>query len=245
MISAVVIAKNEEKNIYDCLKSLKWCSEIIVIDDNSTDKTFDIAKEAGAKVFARSLAGDFSEQRNFGLKMAASDWVLFIDADERVSDALSFEILERIKDQSFGFFIPRVDFLWGRKLKFGETRDIKLLRLARKGEGGWVGKVHERWKIKGKTSLLKNPILHFPHPTTTEFLKEINFYTTLRAKELYQRRVKVYWFDIILYPKAKFVYNYFIKMGFRDYLPGLVFAIMMSFHSFLVRGKLWHLWKKP
>jgi glycosyltransferase involved in cell wall biosynthesis len=247
MISAVILTKNEEMNIGDCLDSISWCDERIIIDDHSDDKTVDIAKKKGATVFIHSMYEDFSLQRNFGLEKAEGDWVLFIDADERVSPALWYEIMqhtnESIEDFS-GFYIKRLDTMWARVLKHGETGNVVLLRLARKGAGRWEGKVHERWVVKGKTAVLKNPLDHFPHSSVSEFLKEINYYTDLRAEELFKRKTKSNWLSIIAYPKAKFIQNYIIKGGFLDGLPGLLVAILMSFHSFLVRGKLWLLWQK-
>jgi len=247
MISAIILTKNEENNIKECLKSVSWCDEILVIDDNSTDKTADFAKKAGAKVITRQLQHDFSAQRNFGLEKAKGDWVLFVDADERITPALWYEIMAITNDPVgiySGFFLKRKDVIWKKELNYGETGKITLLRLARKDAGIWKGKVHEQWQIKGKTLTLKNPLMHFPHQTIKEFLSEINYYSDLRARELYKKKVKSYWWSIILYPKAKFFVNYIIKAGFLDGLPGLVFALMMSLHSFLVRGKLWFMWQK-
>ncbi len=248
MISAVILVKNEEKNIVDCIKGLRWCGEILVVDDNSTDKTVELAKKNGARVITHSLENDFSRQRNFGLLEAKGEWVFFVDADERVSESLAFEITNRIKESPSehydGFFIRRIDNMWGKKLLHGETGNIKLLRLVKKTSGKWEGQVHEVWKTKGVLGELKNPISHYPHQTITEFLEEINFYTDIRAKELHKKGIKAHWWSVIVYPKAKFFLNYIIKMGFLDGIPGLVFAILMSFHSFLVRGKLWQLWQK-
>ncbi|MBI2622447.1 glycosyltransferase family 2 protein [Candidatus Microgenomates bacterium] len=247
MISAVILTKNEEKNIEVCLKSLDFCDEIIVIDDNSVDKTVELAKKSKAKVFTRALNNDFSRQRNFGLEKAHEEWVLFIDADERVSPSLCDEITQLTNNpitQCNGFYIKRRDFMWENELKCGETGDIKLLRLARKEGGKWEGRVHEKWKVKGKLGELKNLLLHYPHQTITEFLREINFYTDIRAQELYEKGTSVYWWSIILYPKVKFFRNFFVKKGFLDGLPGLILALMMSFHSFLVRGKLWLMQQK-
>ena len=247
MISAVVLTKNEEKNIGECLDRLSWCDELIVVDDNSIDSTVSIVRKKGAKVIVNSLNNDFSKARNFGLEHAIGEWVLFIDADERVTSALWYEIMQHTNSPSneySGFFLKRTDFMWGKKLNYGETGNIKLLRLAKKGTGLWSGKVHESWDIKGKKAALSNSLLHYPHQTVKNFLKEINYYTDIRAKELYDKKVKVSWWSIILFPKVKFFINYFLKLGFKDKLPGLVFAIMMSFHSFLVRGKLWLLWQK-
>lgn len=250
MLSAVVLTKNEKENIKDCLVSLSFCGEIIVIDDESSDKTAEIAEKYGAKVFSRALNGNFSSQRNFGLEKTSGDWVLFVDADERVTPALQKEILKLISSQILleqnlcGFYIRRVDFLWGRELKHGETGNTKILRLAKRNSGQWQGKVHETWKIKGRTSELTNPLLHYPHKTIKEFLEDINFYTDLRARELYMTDIQVYLPSIIFYPLGKFLVNYFLKRGFQDGMPGLILAMMMSFHSFLVRGKLWLLWQK-
>jgi glycosyltransferase involved in cell wall biosynthesis len=247
MVSAIVLTKNEEKNIEDCLDTLSWCDEVIVIDDNSIDKTVALAKKKSAQVFIYPLKNNFSQQRNFGLEKAKGDWVLFVDADERVSSALWYEIMEytnnAINNYS-GFYLKRIDSMWGKFLRYGETGNITLLRLAKKDAGKWEGKVHEKWQIKGNTVVLHNVLSHYPHQTIKDFLKEINYYTDLRAAELFDNKVKVRWSSIIFYPKAKFILNYFLRLGFLDGLPGLVFALMMSFHSFLVRAKLWLLWQK-
>jgi len=247
MISAIILTRNEEKNIGDCLDSISWCDEKIVIDDHSSDRTVEIAKKKGALVFPRLMENDFADQRNYGLKKAQGDWILFIDADERVSSALWYEIMAHTSEaieECVGFYIKRQDMMWGKVLKHGETGNISLLRLARKGSGKWEGPVHERWNIKGKTAILKNSLDHFPHQTIAEFLHEINFYTDLRAEELFKKKVKSNWLSIIVYTKAKFFLDYIIKAGFLDGLEGLVFALLMSLHSFLVRGKLWLLWQK-
>jgi len=242
-VSAVVIARNEEENIEDCLKTLVWCNEVILVNDSSSDKTIEIAKRFDVKIFNRELSDDFSGQRNFALTKATGEWVLFVDADERVSDQLSKEILFKIKEENKdGYFIKREDFVWGSSLKHGEVGKIMLLRLGRKKAGVWEGKVHERWSIKGQTGILENPLFHFPHKNVEDFLRAVNHYSDLRAKELFEKKVKSNWFKIILYPKAKFFKNYFLQLGFLDGIPGLIHALLMSFHSFLVRAKLWQLY---
>lgn len=251
MISTVILTKNEEANIVDCIKSVSWCDEVIVVDDNSEDRTVELARKLNAKIYLHPIDNDFSSQRNFGLSKAKGDFVLFLDADERVSDALAFEIsniANQITDQALGkncgFYIKRSDFMWGRQLKFGEAGGIRLLRLAKKNAGKWVGKVHEKWNVKGYVGKLKNPIIHFPHKTLQEFLREINYYTTIRAEELFKKGSHTNFISVLVYPLGKFILNYFLKRGFLDGIAGLVVAITMSFHSFLVRGKLWLLSKK-
>jgi glycosyltransferase involved in cell wall biosynthesis len=244
MISAVILTKNEEKNIERCLKSIKWCNEIIIIDDGSLDRTVEIAKKYKSTIYFRKLGNDFSSQRNFGLSKAKNEWIMFVDADEVVSDALAYEISNviLIADQDVngyhGFYIKRTDFLWGKLLMYGETGKIKFLRLAKRNSGEWEGMAHEEWKIKGKIGELKNSLMHFPHQTFEEFLREINLYTSIRARELKSKNVKSNFLSILFFPIMKFIFNYFIKAGFMDGIRGLIFAITMSFHSFLVRGKL-------
>lgn len=244
MISAIVLAKNEAESLPRCLTSLEWCDEIIVIDDNSTDASAAIARKHGAIVFKKDLLDDFSAQRNFGLSKAKNKWVLFVDADEVVSDRLQEEIRKVLTiDNRNGYLLKRTDIMWGRELRHGECGNVRLLRLAKKNAGQWKGNVHETWEVKGQVGHLHHALLHYPHQSITAFLQEINFYTTLRAKELYAEKTVVSWITILAYPKAKFIYNYIIRGGVLDGIPGLLVALCMSFHSFLVRSKLWLLYR--
>lgn len=249
-ISTIVLTKNEEENIGACLKALKWVDEIIVIDDESTDNTVKIAKENGVKVFTRPLNQDFAAQRNFGLEKAKEEWVLFVDADERVSPTLRAEIVEttqnisRGKNSLNGFYFKREDKIWGKVLKHGETANVRLLRLGKRDKGKWERPIHEVWKINGEIGELKFPLLHYPHQSISEFLEEINFYSTIRARELYNQNRRTTLWEIIGYPVGKFVRNYFFKLGILDGMPGFLVALLMSFHSFLVRSKLYLLWRQ-
>jgi glycosyltransferase involved in cell wall biosynthesis len=247
MISVIILTKNEEKNILDCLETVAWADEIIILDDFSEDRTVEIAlsqKLKNLKILKRALAEDFGKQRNYALSYAKNEWVLFIDADERVTPALrqeinDFIIEEKTKALINGMYLLRKDVLWGKLLKHGETGRIKLLRMARKNSGVWHGRVHEQWLVEGETDTFENFLVHYPHGTISEFLAEINFYTTIRAKELFDKGEKSSISKIIFYPKIKFLQNYILRLGFLDGLEGLVQAILMSFHSFLVRAKLW------
>lgn len=247
MISAVVLVKNQADQLEECLKSLTWCDEIIVIDDESDDNSEEIAKKYGAKIFKHALSGDFSAQRNYALQKTKNEWVLFVDADEVVPKELAEEIYQQTSQfltSVNGFFIKRKDFLWGRKLRFGDAGNTRILRMGRREKGKWEGRVHEVWKIIGETATFHHSLIHYPHPTVREFLAEVNSYSTLRAEELAEQQVKVSWIQIIGYPTGKFLFNYLIKLGFLDGTPGMISSLMMSFHSFLVRGKLWQLRKK-
>jgi glycosyltransferase involved in cell wall biosynthesis len=245
MISAIILTHNDENSIRSVLDTVKWCDEKIVIDDISTDKTRTIAKSMGATVFEHSLNDDFAAQRDFGLDKARGEWVLFVDSDELVPSKLRDEILSLPKDDKHcGYYILRKDFLFGRELKYGETTNVKLLRLAKKSAGVWVRSVHETWDIRGPVASLTTPLFHYPHATVSEFLAQINRYTTINAKVFYDEGTRISVCQIILYPVGKFIQNYVIRLGFLDGIAGLIMAVMMSFHSFLTRGKLWELQQK-
>lgn len=242
MISAVVLSHNDASTIEETLKSLSWADEIIVVDDNSTDETREHAKQLGAKVFLRALGGDFASQRNFGLTKARGEWVLFVDSDEVVSPALAQEVKTRTKDPGIaGYYIARKDILWGKTLAHGEVGGIRLLRLAKKDAGRWVRPVHEVWEIVGKTGELTHPLLHSPHPDVAQFLSHIDRYSTINANYFYAQHKHTQPWQIVVYPVAKFFLNYVWRLGFLDGMQGAIVAIMMSFHSFLTRAKLYQL----
>lgn len=240
MISAVVLTKNEQENIRYCLNSLTFCNEIIIVDDFSNDKTIKIAKEFTTKIFNRRLSDDFAKQRNFGLEKTSYDWVLFVDADEIVSKNLKKEMIKKVKNSSFnGYFIKREDIFLRKKMRYGEIGKIKLLRFAKKNSGFWVRPVHEVWKVKGQVGTLDNPLLHNSHQSIKEFLKKLNFYSTVNAKYLYLINTQASLKDIILFPSTKFFLNFILKKGFIDGMYGFIHAVLMSLHSFLTRSKLY------
>jgi glycosyltransferase involved in cell wall biosynthesis len=257
-ITAVVLTKNEEKNIRRCLKSVDFCEEVIVIDDYSTDKTLEkiqnpksqIPNKPKIQIFKRKLNGDFAEQRNFGMSKASNDWILFLDADEEISLDLKKEIISQLsvaRNEIEAFYIKRRDFFWEKELKYGEVRHIRLIgliRLIRKDSGKWQGNVHEVYFTSKASGVLEGFLNHYPHPTLKDFLNKINLYSDLRANELYKKGKKTNVFQILIWPFGKFIYSYFIKLGFLDGPVGFVYSFMMSFHSFLVRTKLYMLYQQ-
>lgn len=243
-LSAVVLTFNEENEIIDCIRTLKFCHEILVIDSGSTDKTVKLAATAGADVYDHTFK-DFSDSRNFGLKKAKGDWVLFVDADERIPDQLQKEIIGKISTNSNtqGYLFKRDDFLFGKWLRYGETKKVRLLRLAKKGSGDWIRPVHESWVINGPTEELVNPIEHYSHRSIDEFIKKVNFYSGFDAREHYKNGVQGHIWHLLAYPSGKFIQNYFFRLGFLDGSTGLIFAMLMSLNSFLIRSKLFLLWR--
>lgn len=248
-ISAVILTKNEEKNIKNCLDHLNWCDEITVIDDFSLDKTREIAESRGAEVFKHKLNDNFANQRNFGLKKANNNWVLFVDADEIVPTPLAHEIVRRLKGTTKqGFYLPRQELFYGKPLKCTDKPAsdwslgrLKLLRLGKKNAGQWEGKVHETWTIDGEVGTLRNSLLHNSFPNLDTALRKINLYSSIQAKNLHQENKQTNLLEILFYPIAKLFKNFIWHQGFLDGTRGLIFCLIMSLHSFLARAKLWHL----
>ena len=241
MLSAVLLTKNEEKKLPKCLKALKFCDEVIMIDDNSTDNTISIARKFGAKIYRRDMNLDFATQSNYGIKKAKGDWTLLVDADEIVSPELASEILSmchpaldagsRARFSAFSF--PRHDYFMGRLLKYGETGNSRVTRLVKKGKGEWSRRVHPNLKVDGKVSELNSPILHYPHEKINEFVKSVNRWSEWHALALKEEGKKSLLLKVFLWPPLKFINNYLYKGGFNDGTPGFIHATLMSLHSFL------------
>lgn len=219
MISVVILTTDKNSVSKKTLDSLFFADEIIYIP----------------------VKDDFAQARNEGMGKAKNEWILFVDSDEEVSRELATEI-SHLRFEMPAYFIPRRDFFWGTELKYGETntaRTTGIIRLVRKGSGRWVGKVHEVFQTTKQAERLTGFINHYPHQTIATFLESINNYSTLRAQELYSKGIRTNIFQIILYPLGKFWYTYLLKLGFLDGPAGFVYSFMMSFHSFLVRSKLY------
>lgn len=243
-LSAVILTKNEEKNIEQAIKSVDFCNETLIVDDYSEDKTVEHAKKLGARILLSHLNDDFSKQRNFATENTKGEWVLFLDADEVVSVELKREIkrLLYLPVSEAAYYIKRRDWFWGREVTHGEVATAAqqgIIRLVKKGSGCFAGRVHEEYKTTVSTGILKNYLNHYPHHTLVEFINRINKYSTLRAQELLQQGDNDNIFITVTYPFGKFFYTYLVKKGFLDGAAGFVYSFMMSFHSFLVRAKLY------
>lgn len=243
MISAVVITKNEQEVISRCLSQLKFCDEIIIVDDFSTDNTLKIAKRYTSKIFKRHLSDNFSAQRNFGLRKSRSKWVLFVDSDEIITSGLAREIIRKVNNSSIdAYYISRIDYFFGKRMEWGEFLNKKFIRLVKKNKGKWMRPVHEHWFTTGKVGILKNYIKHYSHSSISDVISKINYYSGINANYLYYQKEQGSIFEVFFYPGIKFIHNYILKLGFLDGFYGLLFSILMSLHSFLSRLKLYFIW---
>ena len=245
MISAIVLTKNEEKNIEECLKNLSFCTEIIVIDDESSDNTRKIAAKFSI-VYKRKLNGNFAAQLNYGIEKAKGEWLLFIEPDERISEELEEELLKNIKINNSikAFSLKRIDWFGSRWLKYGEVGSYKALRLVKKGSGKWFRRVHQYFEVNGEVEELENPLKHYPHPTLRKFISNINYWSTLHAIANKEEGKYSNIFKIIFWPKIHFFRNYIFRSGFKDGIEGFLYAVMMALHSFLAWSKLYMLEKR-
>lgn len=245
MISATIITLNEEGNIKDAIFSLKGLAdEIIVVDSGSTDQTVRIAEGLGAKVYFRKF-DNFASQKNWAMLKTKNDWILSLDADERITPELAKEIKESVNNQQYvGYLIPRRNFILGKEIKYSRWSPDKHIWLWQKAYGRWVGDVHEDVVVQGNVGELKNNKIHHSHKTVSEFIQANNHYSTLEAEPLFNNGIKFsfwkMWWDFLF----EFFIRFFYKLGFLDGKRGLILAYLMSIYKLTVWIKVWELEKK-
>jgi glycosyltransferase involved in cell wall biosynthesis len=241
-VSALIITKNEERNIAECLASVAWTDERIVVDSGSTDKTVALAAAAGAQVFERPWDG-FGEAKNFGLQQAHSDWILWIDADERPTPELTTELKEALAEARAsvaGYTMPRRANFLGRWIYHCGWYPGRVTRLFRRSKGRFtLHKVHERLELDGQVEHLKSDLLHYTDPDLFHYFEKFNRYTSLAADELVHRSVRFRMSDILVRPAWTFIRMYLIRQGFRDGLAGLILCVVSSVYVFVKYAKLW------
>ena len=245
-ISGIVLVRNEEGLIGDCLESLAWVDEIIVVDNGCTDKTIEIARDKGAKII-ESLKGSFSGRRNLGAKQASGEWLLYVDVDERVTPLLKKEIEETTRNGTcVAYAIPRRNILLGHQMKWGGWWPDFVLRLIRKDALiTWEGKLHEQPKIKGTIGKLNNPLTHFSHRSLSEMVSKTNEWSEIEAKLLFESdHPKMSWWRFISIALREFWFRGVKKMGFLDGTVGVIEIIYQMFSRMITYAKLWEMQNK-
>jgi len=232
---------NEEDRIADCLDSLAFCDEIICVDSHSTDRTREIAAEKGARVVERDWPG-FRGQKEFAAAMASNDWILSLDADERVSQRLRGEI-EALREQGFpqhaGWSMPRLSSYLGGWMRHGSWYPDRQLRLYNRSHGEWVAREpHPRVEVRGSTGRLKGDLEHHPFRTFEEHLATIDKYTTIMAAEMAKEGKRASVADIVVAPTLRFLKFYVVKRGFLDGWRGILMAYLAAHYGRLKYAKL-------
>lgn len=251
-LSVIIIAKNEEEVIGECLESVKWADEIIVLDTGSADKTVEVAKNYGAKVFKYegSHEIDYSAWRNYASKKATGDWLFYIDADERVTPLLRKEIEKITNNQQqtpntyAAYAIPRRNIRLGKELRYGGWWPDYVLRLIKKDKlERWEGKLHEQPKIKGEIGKLKEPFVHFSHRGSFEHkVANTIVWSGLEAEMLYKADHPPMTIRRFLGAMAREFWLRMIKyQAWRDGTEGILEAIYQVFSVFITYARLWEM----
>jgi len=244
-ISVVISAHNEEKNIEDCLKSAQELAyEIIVVDNSSTDKTGEIARKYTKKVFEqKNDPKNIDLQKNLGFSKATGDWILSLDADERITPELAAEIRSRIKDlrsKVQGFELPRKNIIFGKWIEHTGWYPDYQLRLFRKGKGKYMSsKVHEQIIVDAETDRLSSPIHHENYQSINQFLNRMIIYTDSEANALIKNGYEFNYLDSIRMPFQEFLRRFFSEEGYKDGLHGLVLSLLMAFYHLIIFVKAW------
>jgi glycosyltransferase involved in cell wall biosynthesis len=247
MISSIVITYNEEENIRECLESLKWTDEIIVVDSNSTDRTLEIAKEFTGKITEVNEL-TFGEKKNLGIDSAKGEWILWLDADERITPELQEEITKLLKNKPEvdAFEINRKSYFISKFIKHCGWYPDHTIRLFKRTAGIRfdTSHVHEKVNYKGKVKRLKSEIVHYTDRDFEHYMNKLNSYTTLSAKDLFAKGKNTSVIDIIFRPVFTFFKMYFLKLGFLDGFIGLVLCTLSGVHVFFKYSKLYYLNKR-
>jgi len=239
-ISAVIITYNESRNIRRTLSRLYWCDEIIILDSHSTDDTVEICKEFGCRVYFKTFEG-YGAQKKYAVGLAKNDWVLCLDADEVLSDALIIEILSEFEKgpSCAGYQVPMNLVFLGKEFRYGRESQRQFLRLFRKSRGGFTdAKVHEKIELNGKIGRMKHPLQHFSYNNLGQWHEKMERYTTLGAEEAVKKgknKSRVSMFFALPY---YFFRYYFIERNCLNGLEGFYWSVLSSYYHFTKYAKI-------
>ncbi len=245
-ITAIVIAKNEEPRIALCLEALDWVDELVVVDNNSEDKTGEIAKKYKAKII-QSDEKNFSHLRELGASRSTSEWVLYIDADEKVNNELKKEIISTMESYlpgtPAGYFIKRDNYYLGNhRWPVGDKMQRLFLRTSLVG---WHGEVHETADVNGDVGTLLHPLIHRTHRTLEEMVAKTNEWSEIEAKLRFDSgHPKIVWWRLIRVMFTGFYDSFIHQAGWRAGTAGWIESIFQAFSMFITYAKLWELQEK-
>jgi glycosyltransferase involved in cell wall biosynthesis len=246
LISAVIMARNEELNIEEAISTLGFANQIIVADTGSRDSTMAIAAKCGAEVHSIEFDG-FGTSKNRAISFAKHEWIFCMDADERVSPELAQSILSNVQDNSVydGFSICRLSYFLGKPIRHSGWYPEYILRLFKNGKGRFCNNlVHERIELDGKQAKLSGLLHHYSYRDLESYMKKLNDYSSLNAEQLYAAGRIFHMSDLVLRPPAMLCKMYILKAGFLDGYHGFLLAGLSSFHVYMKYAKLRELCKK-
>lgn len=231
-LTACIIVKNEEVNIEDCLKSLHFADEIIIVDSGSTDNTVGIVRKYTQKVIYQEWLG-YSNQRNFAASHAANNWILSIDADERITDELAKEIMNILESPAHDVYdIPMRNYVVNRWMKHSGLGSQLHKRLYNRTKCTWSDQIHEDIVGYKSRGVLKNKMLHYAYKDVSSLVYKINLYTTIEASKYIKNKPNL--LKSIFYPGLVFVKKYIFQLGFLDGRAGYLWAISLAYYHRLI-----------
>jgi glycosyltransferase involved in cell wall biosynthesis len=238
-ITATIITLNEERNIARAIESLRCCDEILILDSGSVDRTVELAQKLGAQVIEAGWRG-YAGQKNWAAEQSNYDWILSLDADEALSEALEGEIwnLKKNGPRYDAYTMPRIAQYLGKWILHSGWYPDRKVRLYNRRHAKWAGDfVHESVQVQGRIGHLESNILHFTCDSISEHIKSIDRYTTLAAQELVAHKETVRLSRLILDPAWTFCRTYLLQRGFLDGVEGLILAYMAAFYTFVKYAK--------
>jgi glycosyltransferase involved in cell wall biosynthesis len=241
-LAAIILTYNEEQNIKDCIESVQFANEIVVIDSGSCDETVTIAKNCGAQVVVNPMGSDgFAGQRNLALAATDADWLLYVDADERMTREAAVEIKQiLVEHKPCAWKIKRMNIVFGQMMQHGEHGPDYVVRLFPRNSVNWVGIVHEHPEFKLPVQYMKAVMHHYTYTNWNRYFIKFNQYTTMMADKMQERGKKAYLSDLIIRPWFAFFRFYILKLGFLDGKMGFVFAVFHGFYTFSKYVKLYY-----
>ena len=233
-LSVAIITHNEENNLRGLLAGLDWVDEIVVVDSGSTDRTLSIARAFTDRIWIHVFS-DYAAQRNWAINHCRGEWVLSIDADERPTERLRQEVLDRINDPEIAAYrIPIHSTILGHRFRFSGTQDDRPIRLFRRGYGAWFGQIHEQLSVNGRVEKMRGAMDHFTLPDLQGFLMKLNRYTTLEAQARYESRIPCRGWDLFWKPVREMARRLIWKKGILDGPKGWLFCTLSSFSTWIV-----------
>jgi len=246
-LSVITLTLNEERNIVECLESVKWADERIVIDSGSIDRTVDLAKPLASKVVSANWQG-YGPMRNLALEHTSGEWILWLDADERVPRELAEEIQTVIKTNNpryAGYSVARRAYFLGKWIRHCGWYPSRVTRLFRRGKGRFSkNRVHEQLLLNGRVKRLRHDLIHHTDPDLFHYFRKFNSFTSLAAEDMMTERREFSLFQLLARPPFLFFKMYVLRRGFLDGIHGLVLCIASSTYVFAKYAKLWELQKK-
>lgn len=245
-ISAVLLTKNVQEHIKDCLESVNWADEIILVDGGSTDKTLEIAEGYKARI-VRQKGKSYDQWRNQGKDEAKGDWIFYLDPDERVTPLLRKEIQKVVRSASplVAYAIPRRNFVFGKELRHGGWYPDHVVRLFKKEYlDRWVGELHEQPQVRGEIGYLQEPLIHLKEDNLSDMVEKTNKWSEIEARLLFRAgHPRMSWWRFVRVVATEVFDRLILKRGFLDGIEGIIFSLYQGWSKFATYGKLWEMQK--